>query len=217
MLREAALARDLRARLAHSRLVKRASLLLVLACSISHSIAHAEERSTIITIAGTFGVLEPTPTMLDYVARPDPMVGPRLLLSWEHAPLELPDTRGYRFAGAIVPELVGGAFIDDVRAQGYIGAGLRAELKMAQREMGLLRISARGGLYLAARGMVVGEERLPFGEFTLGEYIYIGRNTRLGFDIGVLAGRNSDAMFETNETSSTRVGMVSQFYLSWRP
>jgi hypothetical protein len=192
--------------------VKRASLLLVLACSV----AHADERRTTITIGGTLGVHQHIyeDHQYDYTyATSEPMVGPRMTVSWEHAPLAMPAQRGYRFAGTIVPELVGGAFIDDARAAAFIGAGLRAELQMSQREMGLLRVSARGAVYLAARGFVVGDERKPYGEFMLGEYLYIGSATRLGLEAGVLVGRAE----MTDYGPASNVGAIVQAYLGWQP
>src|SRR5688572_16820183 len=117
------------------------ALLLVLAPSL----ASAEERATTFTLGGMAGGFESARHELGA----DGMVGPRLTLAWEHAPLALPDAPGYTFRGALVPELFGGAFVLEDRAQMFIGAGVRAELKMAQREMGLLKVSARGAAYLA--------------------------------------------------------------------
>ncbi len=209
-----ALSRDLREPLSHSQGVKRASLLLVLAFAIP---AHAEERRTTLSLGGMVGVFERSSSYDTdyYYAQPEATFGPRVTLSWENAPLAYPDAPGYRFAGAIVPELVGGALVDDERAQGFIGAGLRAELKMAQREMGLLRVSARGGIYLAARGMVIGDERKPLGEFAIGEYICIGQTGRIGFEGGLLVGR-ADSM-DTFEPNSTKIGGAALFYVGWQP
>ncbi len=191
--------------------MKGATLLLVLACSA----AHAEERTTTITLGGMLGLFQrATPSMDPYV-EPEATIGPRVTLSWEHAPLAYPDAPGYRFAGALVPELLGGAFVDDVRARGFIGAGLRAELKMAQREMGLLRISARGGVYVAARGIVLGDERKPFGEFSFGEYLCVGDTARLGVEGGVLVGRG-DRMAGV-EPDQPKLGAVVLFYVGWQP
>ena len=74
--------------------------------------------------------------------------------------------------GALVPELfVGGRVLPEAeRADGYFGAGLRGELQFAQREMGLLRVSARGAGYIATRGLVIGEDRTGMFEFAIGEY-----------------------------------------------
>lgn len=184
--------------------------MLVLLCSV----AYADERVTTITVGGMAGAYERSYADPGYAyARVDPLVGPRLTLAWETAPLEMPAERGYRFAGAIVPELVGGAFLDDQRAALFVGAGLRAELRMSQREMGLLRVSARGAAYLAARGIVVGDERKPYGEFTIGEYLFVGRTTRIGVEGGLLVGRAE----MTDYGMTNNVGPIVQAYIGFQP
>ena len=198
----------------HYPAVKQAALLLILVSST----ANAEERTTAFTLAGMVGGME-RPMRFEPEDpydwnEPEAITGPRVTLSWEHAPLELPPTPGYRFAGALVPELVAGAFIDDQRAQGFIGAGVRAELKMAQREQGLLKVSARGAAYVAMRGMVVGDERQGFVEFALGDYFCVGRTGRIGFEGSVLVSAREDQMaYETDRS----VGAVMQVYFGWRP
>lgn len=200
--------RDDAARLADSPAVKRVALLLVLACSI----AHAEERATTVTLAGMAGAFAPADR--DKVPyEPDGVMGPRLTLSWEYAPLAMPDAPGYRFGGSLVPELFGGALVDDTRAQGFIGAGVRAELKMAQREQGLLKVSARGAAYLAARGMVVGDQRKPFGELAIGDYFVVGRSSRLGFEGSLLVGRPDEMTMD----HSPKVGGLVLLYVGWTP
>lgn len=177
-------------------------------------IARADERATTITIGGMAGAFERSHHDYDYIyTQTEPLVGPRLSLAWEHAPLEMPAQRGYRFDGSLVPELVGGAFIDDVRAQMFIGAGLRAELRMSQREMGLLRVSARGAVYLAARGLVVGDDRKPYGEIAVGDYLFVGRTTRIGVEGGVIFGRPD----EMSDGGSRNVGGMVQAYIGWQP
>jgi hypothetical protein len=177
--------------------------------------AHAEERTTTVTVGGTAGVVQRAHHDYDYrYVEPEPLLGPRISLGWEHAPLEMPAERGYRFAAALVPELVAGAFVDDRRARGYIGAGLRAELRMAQREMGLLRVSARGAVYIAARGFVLGDERKAYGEVTLGEYLLVGRAMRLGVEAGVIGGRADEIMIDAG---AGNIGVVMHAYIGWRP
>lgn len=193
--------------------MKRSPLLLLLLCSA----AHGEERATTITIAGMAGAFERSDDVVMtsdyYVEQPEAVLGPRITLSWEHAPLAMPATPGYNVGGSLVPELIAGAFFDDIRAQGFIGAGLRAELKLAQREMGLLRVSARGSAYIAARGLVVGEERKAFGELAIGEFIYVGSKTRLGFEVNMLVGR-SNQMYDE---AAANIGVLALGYIGWQP
>ncbi|HEY5945818.1 MAG TPA: hypothetical protein VIV40_10020, partial [Kofleriaceae bacterium] len=89
----------------------------------------------------------------------------------------------------------------------------RAELRMSQREMGLLRVSARGAAYLAARGIVVGDERKPYGEFTIGEYLFVGRTTRIGVEGGLLVGRAE----MTDYGMTNNVGPIVQAYIGFQP
>jgi hypothetical protein len=178
-------------------------------------VAHAEERATTITLGGMAGAIERTHHDYDYsYTQADPLVGPRLSLAWEHAQLEMPATPGYKFGGSIVPELIGGAFFDDDKAQMFIGAGVRAELKMAQREMGLLRVSARGAVYLAARGLVVGDERKGFAEFTVGESLMIGRATRIGIEAGLIAGRATEM---SEYGGQDNIGPLVHAYVGFQP
>jgi len=194
----------------------RPRLAIALGVLVVGSVAHADERRTTITLGGMTGGIERTRQELsDVVAsRAEPLVGPRISLGWEHAALELPAEPGYRFAGALVPELVAGAFIEHDRALMFVGAGVRAEIKMAQREMGLFRLSARGAAYLAARGLVVGDERKPYGEFTIGEYLLVGRSARIGVEGGLLVGR-ADEM--TVPGTGREIGGMVQAYVGWQP
>jgi hypothetical protein len=196
------------------RLVKRAGLLLLLVPAL----AHAEERSTVVTVAGMLGAIEGTASSTDYYIEPEPLVGPRITLSWENTALALPDARGYKFDGALVPELVGGAYFTDERAQAFIGAGLRAELRMSQREMGLFKISARGAVYLAGRGLVVGDNRKPYGELALGEYFLVGKSTRIGFEFAaVFTKADQMIVYDTYNDDGMRSGGMVQIFLGWGP
>jgi hypothetical protein len=152
----------------------------VLAVSLlAASRAHANERATTLTIGGTSALGEPG-------GQTEAVLG-RATLAWEHAPLDLPARRGYAFASALVPELFVGGLLSDDRAEGFVGAGLRAELKMAQRDMGLLRVSARAAAYVAARALVIGERRAPAFELAFGEYLLRRHGFgRIGLEIGVL-------------------------------
>ena len=180
--------------------------LVVLGICVAAGHADADERATTVTV-GMLGQVESrdNPDMV-----PAGTGGPRLTLAWETAPLAYPDHRGYKVGWSLVPELIAGAVLQEARAEGMIGAGLRGELKLAQREQGLLRLSARGAFYLAGRGMVIGKDRDVLGEAVLGEYIYIGAPLRLGFEFGVTS-RKHDPMEEAH------LGGMFQLYLGWGP
>ncbi len=200
--------------------MKRALVLVLLACSV----AHAEERTTTVTLGGMAGLFEQSHDHAsgadvtwyadDAYAPVETLFGPRVTLAWEHAPLAIPAVPGVVFDGRLVPELFAGGFIDDTSAQLLVGAGVRAELAMAQREMGLLRLSARGAVYLAARGMVIGDKRDAVGELAIGDYLYIGKSTRLGVEGGLLFARSTPM---TDPERSTSLGGIIQFYVGWAP
>ena len=185
---------------------------LICAALLIASTAHAEDRSMVTNLGATFGAVDGMDA--------DPaegLFGPRITLAWEHAPLQMPATPGYNISGALVPELTGGAFINDVSARAFVGVGLRAELNMAQKEQGLLRVSARGGFYVAGRAIVVGEERQPLFEFAIGEY-FTGFHswTRFGFELAVVSARRF-AVPDSMEGRDWGVGGVAQFFVGFKP
>ena len=188
------------------RMKRLVPLLLVVASST----ATADDRATTITLGAMAGGFEAADEEL---GRADGVFGPRVTLAWEHPALALPATPGYRVAFALVPELHGGAFVLDERADMFIGAGLRGELKMAQREMGLLKVSARGSVYVALRGLVLGASRQSFVELAFGDYFFIGRSTRVGIEGTVMLGY-ADRM--QDDTRSV-VGGMMQAYIGWAP
>lgn len=169
--------------------------------------SHAEERATSITVGG-LGMMQEGP---DAERILETASGMRVTLGWEDAPLPYPDRRGYNTGFALVPELIAGALVHEDRAEGLLGAGLRAELRISQREGGLLRINAKSSIYLAARGMVVGENRDAMLEGAFGDYIYLGSPLRLGFEVGVTK-RYADRM-----DGLSPIGMMIGFYLGWAP
>lgn len=141
---------------------------IVLGLLAVSSIAHAD-RTTVLDVGATFGAV--APVNQDSADQAIPLVGPRVTLGFESSFVEMPDHPGYNFAGALVPELVAGAYIEQERAEGYVGVGLRAEVQMGQREQGLLKVSARGAMYVVARALVIGGDRDPMYELGFGEYL----------------------------------------------
>jgi hypothetical protein len=168
------------------------------------SVARADGRSPILSVGGMFGGVG------DLEAGPEPTWGTRLSVGWEKPLPELPAQPGYKLRGGLVPELfVGGLVLPEAkRADGFFGAGVRAELQFAQREMGLFRVSARGAGYVAARGLVIGEDRTGLFEFALGEYFARHRTaTRIGYEFDVLVNRNRNA------SGDNTAGMLMQIYI----
>jgi hypothetical protein len=177
--------------------------------------AHAEERGTKMWIGGLIGARG---DLGNYEAQPAAIGGPRVTLGWETPMIAYPAEPGYRADFALTPELLAGAMFDEgpvqgersgTRAEGMVGVGLRGELRLAQYRMGLLKISMRGSIYLAARAFVIGEQRDTVAEFAFGEYFLVGRTGRIGFELNVQS-RHRNAMPEDREAA-----VLTQFYVGW--
>ena len=173
--------------------------------------AGAEERRTTVTLGAVFGAQsQPDDVVLDGGAGLDEgFGGPRLMLAWEAPPLPYPPLPGYAVDVGLVPELVTGVFLNEDEGEGMIGVGLRGELRISQRQQGLLRVTMRGVFYVAGRALVVGDQRDFFGELVFGDYILLGRAARIGFEIGGMR-RRADGM------SEARTGIVGQLYFGWQ-
>ena len=188
------------------------SLLAVAAVLLVASSAYAEERTTTASVGLVFGAHtpdEPLPGGNGEYAQGEGFGGPRLTLAWEKPALPYPERPGYAVDVGLVPELIAGAFFDDEKAEGMVGVGIRGELRMSQKQQGLLRVSMRGVFYVGARALVVGEQRDVHAELVFGEYILFGRTGRIGFEIGGQR-RSGDTM------EQPQAGVVGQLYLGWR-
>lgn len=108
-------------------------------------------------------------------------------LAWDGAPPEYPAERGIAIAGDLVPELSVMRFGETEAAF----AGARLELDFAQRELGLLRVSARGSFWIGGRvGVVEGADSAALG-LELGETYRIGRTGWIvGGRVALLAWRD---------------------------
>jgi len=141
---------------------------LVLGLVGASSVAYAD-RTTVVDVGLNVGATGNVNH--DSAENSAPLIGPRITLGFEGSLVDVPDRPGYAFAGALVPELVLGSYIYDDRAEGYVGVGLRADLQMGQREQGLLKVSARGAMYLVGRALIIGDTQDPMYEFGFGEYL----------------------------------------------
>lgn len=172
--------------------------------------ARADERHTTVSLGIVVGAHAADPVVVDGPAEPrgDAFGGPRLTLGWEHAPLPYPAQPGYAVDVGLVPEIVAGAYLDEEKGEAMLGVGLRGELRVSQKQQGLLRVSIRAAFYVTGRALVVGDQRDLVGELVFGEYILFGRGGRFGFEVGGMARR--EAMDESH------AGITGQLYLGWR-
>jgi hypothetical protein len=155
--------------------------------------AAAEDRAPVLDVEGASGVVLPTGAGADVEQSVEPtQVGIlRATVAWERPALPMPATRGSAWAIDLGPALGAGIIGNDRRGDAFAEAGLRLNLRFAQREMGLLHVSARGGMWLAARGGVLGDEHNAMAEGDLGWYVWLGdHGWRVGWEVGVLGVRN---------------------------
>lgn len=186
--------------------------LLVAGISLALTSTAFAERVTTVNLGGMFGGVEDLDNVDNYYAQPTmhPAGGPRVTLGFENAPLAMPPTRGWDAAVAFVPELTTGAVLGAERGDLFLGVGGRVELQLAQREMGLLKVSARFAIYAAARALVIGKDQDTAGELVFGEYFYLGGGrTRIGGEVSVFA-RESPMNY-----SESQMAVFASAYVGW--
>ena len=115
-------------------------------------------------------------------ARAKPLLGGRLTLAFEHAPLALPPDPLVDKEPRLVPEVFAGFLSNDERAEGYAGAGLRGEVQIANGHRG-----DRMALYVATRAMIIGKHQDGAMEFVVGGYILGAGTSRFGWEGGAIA------------------------------
>jgi hypothetical protein len=176
------------------------SLAVVAALS---AIAHAD-TITVVDVGATIDARAHARTFDDTAtARPHPVGGLRLTLSFERPPLVYVDHVVVQ--GRIVPELLVGMLADDKLAEGYLGAGLRLEGAFAARPR---RMS--GAVYLAGRGIAIGRHQDGAGELAVGEYCLMGGARRVGWEAGaIVRPHDRDGRFELDAMLSLYVGWGS--------
>jgi hypothetical protein len=151
--------------------------------------AAADDRVPVIDVEGAAGFV--VPEQVESSADPAPIGLARATVAWELPPLALPAERGAAWRADVGPELGIGLIGNDRRGDGFAEAGLRVNVRFAQKDMGLLRVSARGGLWLAGRAGVVGDDHDTMIEGDLGWYIWVGHSgLRVGWELGALGVKN---------------------------
>ncbi|MBX3161396.1 MAG: hypothetical protein KF773_35875 [Deltaproteobacteria bacterium] len=179
--------------------------------------AFADERRTHLHLGGMIGARGDFDPMAE--KEPTLLGGPRLTLGWENPMLEYPELPGVRAAFELTPEVLLGASFEEgtrrdrrggLRAEGMLGVGLRGELRLAQLRQGLMKLSMRGSIYVAARAFVIGEQRETLGEFAFGEYFLVSRTARIGFELHVQKRLRDAATADERE-----IGVLTQLYVGW--
>jgi hypothetical protein len=135
------------------------------------------DRGTVLAVSGVMDLRFGGHTWdaANKVDTPTIFAGPRVTLTFEDPPLPKTPKGKVRAELRLVPELFAGTALGAELGEGYGGAGLRGEIHMAGWK-------ARLGMYVAARGAVIGAHRNGEGEFAVGEYIQITDRTRFGWE-----------------------------------
>jgi hypothetical protein len=191
------------------------------------NVAHAEERSAVVTIGGAFGGASSVSSMstdynydYDYASPDGAMSGPsdglgavRATLAWERpSPAFEMEPGKSNFSGSLVPELAIGSLFEHDRAEGFVGIGLRAELRAAHNSIKPFGLTYKVGGYLVGRALVLGKSQDAAYEFGFGEYFpRFSSFTRIGFEMSVMARPH---YMDADETQV--IGLFSLF-AGWAP
>jgi hypothetical protein len=158
----------------------------------------------VVQISGGVHIQSPGKTWhdADVNQNMDVLGGMRVTLAFE-GPLPPPLPPGHdRGDPRLVPELFAGVQSSDRVAEGYVGAGLRAELRVTTyRHDG-------GGFYFAPRAFVIGAHRDAGGEIAAGWYLAIHDQTRFGME-GAVTARPSD------RAGAHEIGVNALLYVGW--
>jgi hypothetical protein len=116
-------------------------------------------------------------------------------LAWDHPPPAYPETDGTAEGHLdLVPELTLFSYGD----RGGLLAGVRLEADLAQRGMGLFKVSARMSRWFAPRIGVIQGAQGPIVGGDFGEMFNLGRSPwRVGLTMGVLGWREAGGQYPT--------------------
>lgn len=195
---------------------------LVAVVLLASNVAHAEDRSAVFTLGGAIGASSSTSWMATdsgYWTNDNTMQGQggplgaaRLSVAWERPLPEFREAGKSNFSGSLVPELNVGSLFETDRAEGFLGLGLRAELRAAHNRIMPFNLTYKVGGYLVGRALVLGKSQDAAYEFGIGEYF--ARSTgfnRAGFELTVTSRPH---YMETDETQI--IGLFS-LYVGWSP
>lgn len=181
----------------------RAILALVLLSSTAYA-----DRSGVWSLGVTGDARATGPDFGTAAHNPATLVaGARLTLAFEDTPMPIPAGDWYTSDTSIVPELVAGFLADDTRAEGYVGAGARLEIRLASNRRGA---NQHTSLYGAARAIVIGKHQDSATEFAIGSFLSRGADRRrLGWEFGVMT-RPQD------RDQQHELDALLTLYTSWR-
>jgi hypothetical protein len=172
--------------------VRMRGTLAVVILALATSRAAADDRAPVLDVEGAAGMVMPSTSAVDgTTVDPAPLAIGRVMIAWEQPAVAMPAQAGSAdWSADLAPELAVGFIGNDRRGDGFAQVGLRLNVGFAQNAMGLFHISARGGMWLAARAGVVGGDHDTMLEGDLGWYLWLGQAWRIGWEIGGLGVRN---------------------------
>lgn len=176
-------------------MVLRSGLALIGLAALAAPARADDDTAMFVTIGGSIGV-GTTVDGLDTFGRdydPEGTLAARLTASWEPPPLAYKEPKGFRFVGALVPEVTLGYLrVADHRTgdvedntDAFVTVGGRLEARFSQHRMGAFGVSARGGFYLVGRvGALTDADHTPLLELAVGEHFFLGDRLRVGGEFG---------------------------------
>ncbi|HTL35742.1 MAG TPA: hypothetical protein VL326_21580 [Kofleriaceae bacterium] len=204
----------------------RFALLVAVVVLLVSNVAHAD-RSAVLTLGGAFGGASTVSSstyydgsMSDpYYAPDDTMSGPqgaigaaRASLAWEKPLPEFLDDRKSNFSGSFVPELNIGSLFESDRAEGFLGLGLRAELRAAHNRIAPFNLTYKVGGYFVGRALVLGKSQDAVYEFGIGEWFARFKGfSRAGFELTIMARPHY------MDTDDTQILGLFSLYAGWAP
>lgn len=112
------------------------------------------------------------------------VTGARLTMSFEDAAMPMPPGDWHTSDFSLAPELLAGFLADDTRAEGYIGAGARLEMRFASNRRGANQHTA---FYGAGRAIIIGKNQDSAAELVIGGHVSHGADLRrVGWELGVM-------------------------------
>lgn len=153
--------------------------------------ADAPARRTVLSVMGgvaVFGLEQPAGSDL-----PDAVGLIGATLAWDTPPPDYPAAPGYAVRGEVVPEVELMRMGDD----GVVLGGLRLELDIAQRQMGLLGISARSSIWVSGHAGIAQFADRPVVSGEIGATLYAGDAWRFGYWFGLLGWNEPQTAVDT--------------------
>jgi hypothetical protein len=184
--------------------------LVIAAVVVIAAIAAPARADTVVTVGATFDARAVAPT---YSAAGNAdasfLGGARLTFGFESPAIAMPPLEGVAYRLGLVPELFAGFLSDSTHAEGYVGAGVRAELAFASNRRA---VNLRVAFYTAARAIVISDDHDPAVELVVGEWLSRGPDRyRFGWEAGAMIRPRAEAAPDDRELDA-----VVSLYVSRR-